>query len=687
MNIKLLFSMPLVRLFLIAILSFSLTLLSTSSVLAQFTLLPSTPESQPSKNNSIWNINRTYICGEAMCSDVIIDGELLLTVTAPPEVKEDKGSSFSADQRGIKIQNTIKRLIQSRVKLALDSPSLMELTSSLSENKTLSDQVSNVLKEQEVESTQKQQNSSQLPDSFQAEIVDIEIGTLNGETVLYAPPQPGITRQKILTVTRSDSIHNSQSIEELAKTWQQSIQQQIASSIQERLVIARKPLDKFWKASRIFLKVLAFSLAIWLIQRRVRQLHRYKRRELHQLHQSMRIDPESIIHQGTKPNKSSKNTDTKAPNSFFESLWNVPLAHLAVDLQVQAFLEKIPAFTLKRQNVLKQQQNLIYLVRIVLFWIQLFLWFFGIAAIFFVYPATRDYEQVLLIQVITLPLIWLFVTLADRVSDFLTDYFLNRWAEEGQLTNPSDKRYSLRVNTYSPAIKKATTLAFWGLGIFWTIQLLGVPTELVASAGFIGLVVTYFSQNLIKDFFNGALILLTDRYVVGDVVAIGDTSGLVEKLNLYITELRNLDGQLITIPNGSVGTVINMTKEWSRVNFEITVSNNSDIDKVTALLKETADQMQQESNWNDLFLEPLSILGVDEFNYTGVTIRALIKTPPLQQWAVGREFRYRVKQAFDKAGIQIGVPQQNLYFNRSNYSINTNSSRHNNHSSDSQYKN
>jgi small conductance mechanosensitive channel len=130
-----------------------------------------------------------------------------------------------------------------------------------------------------------------------------------------------------------------------------------------------------------------------------------------------------------------------------------------------------------------------------------------------------------------------------------------------------------------------------------------------------------------------------------------------------------------------------MTKDWSRVNFEIVVAYQSDIDKVMKILTTVADKMQKESDWNNLFLEPLSILGVDELDHSGIKIRALIKTPPLQQWSVGREFRYRVKQAFDQAGIQIGIPQQKLYFNRSQNLIHSNSNHQDHYSSSAQSSN
>jgi len=128
-------------------------------------------------------------------------------------------------------------------------------------------------------------------------------------------------------------------------------------------------------------------------------------------------------------------------------------------------------------------------------------------------------------------------------------------------------------------------------------------------------------------------------------------------MNLYITALRNLDGQLIIIPNGKISTVVNMTKNWSQVNFTIEVAWNSELQKTMSILQEVADQMYQEKDWKDKMITSADILGIEKIAHDGITIRLIIKTQPSEQWRVGREFRWRVKKAFDKAGISLGIPQ------------------------------
>ena len=160
---------------------------------------------------------------------------------------------------------------------------------------------------------------------------------------------------------------------------------------------------------------------------------------------------------------------------------------------------------------------------------------------------------------------------------------------------------------------------------------------------------------------NGILILATDRYAVGDVIEINGLSGCVESMDLYATSLRNLDGQLTVIPNGKISTVINMTKNWSQVNFTIEIAWDNNIEQVMMILQNTADQMYQEEEWQEKMIASADILGIEHLAHEGIMIRLIIPTEPSMHWAVGREFRWRVKEAFESAGITIGIPQREIW--------------------------
>ncbi|MDJ0575109.1 MAG: mechanosensitive ion channel family protein [Xenococcaceae cyanobacterium MO_234.B1] len=201
------------------------------------------------------------------------------------------------------------------------------------------------------------------------------------------------------------------------------------------------------------------------------------------------------------------------------------------------------------------------------------------------------------------------------------------------------------------------------IGILASLSLLGFDlAPLLAGAGIISLALSFASQNVLKDVINGFLILLEDQFGVGDVIISGDVAGFVENMNLRITQLRNEEGRLITIPNGQITVVQNLSKEWSRVDLMIPVALDSDIDQAIALMNEVAENMGQSREWSTKILEPPLVLGVDHLDHIGATVRVWIKTLPLKQWDVAREYRRRLKIAFDQAQINIGVPHHRFYY-------------------------
>ncbi len=184
---------------------------------------------------------------------------------------------------------------------------------------------------------------------------------------------------------------------------------------------------------------------------------------------------------------------------------------------------------------------------------------------------------------------------------------------------------------------------------------------LLAGAGVVGLAVAFGAQNLIRDYFTGFLILLENQYGINDVVKLGDTSGLVENITLRVTRLRGLDGSVHFIPNGMITVVTNMTHEYSRAVFDIGVAYKEEVDKVMAVLMELAAGMRSDPKFGPLILDDPEMLGVDSFGDSAVVIRFRMKTQPLQQWNVKRELNRRIKNRFDKDGIEIPFPHRTVF--------------------------
>src|SRR5436190_836487 len=174
---------------------------------------------------------------------------------------------------------------------------------------------------------------------------------------------------------------------------------------------------------------------------------------------------------------------------------------------------------------------------------------------------------------------------------------------------------------------------------------------ILASAGIAGLAIGFGAQSLVKDVISGFFILFEDQYSVGDVVKIGDLSGVVERMTLRATVLRNLEGQVHVIPNGNIHTVTVMTKEWARAVVDVTVAMKEDLSNVFQVLNRINARLAQDLQHQ--ILEKPTLLGVEKLDDSGVTIRAIVKTPPLKQADVAREWKRRIKDEFDRAGIEI----------------------------------
>ena len=156
--------------------------------------------------------------------------------------------------------------------------------------------------------------------------------------------------------------------------------------------------------------------------------------------------------------------------------------------------------------------------------------------------------------------------------------------------------------------------------------------------------------------------MLEDQYRVGDVAKIAGVAGLVEDINLRRTTLRDLDYIQHIIPNGEIRVASNYTKEKSRVNLNVEVAYKEDLDKVMGVITKVGQDLADDPEFGPLILDPIKPLRVDSFGESGISIKILGETKPIQQWYVAGEFRKRLKFAFDKEAIEIPFPHRTLYW-------------------------
>ncbi|MEM9803835.1 MAG: mechanosensitive ion channel family protein [Cyanobacteria bacterium P01_D01_bin.56] len=316
-----------------------------------------------------------------------------------------------------------------------------------------------------------------------------------------------------------------------------------------------------------------------------------------------------------------------------------------------------------KRQILWRQARRLYQVKHWLFWLgELLIWGGGGFVILGMFAYTRVWQQPI-IQLLRVPLRIAIALAVSYAVIYLGDIAIDRLflAIYGK-TLPDTlrtQRANLRFSTFSQVAKSILVALVITICALVILAIVGIDLgPLLASAGIIGLALSLASQSLLKDIINGFMILMEDHYGIGDVVVIGDMSGFVETMNLRITQLRNEEGRLITIPNGQINVVQNLSKEWSRVDLKIPVALDDDIDQALDIIKRVADDMSHDPTWQELILETPLLLGVDNIDHMGATVRLWIKTLPLKQWDVAREYRRRLKIAFEEADLDFGVPKQ-----------------------------
>lgn len=221
----------------------------------------------------------------------------------------------------------------------------------------------------------------------------------------------------------------------------------------------------------------------------------------------------------------------------------------------------------------------------------------------------------------------------------------------------ADRRRAAQFRTLSPIIRglvQGILLIFIGLTV---LSELGVKIgPLLAGAGVVGVALGFGAQTLVKDFLTGLFLIIEDIVSVGDNVKIGNFTGRVEAMSLRTIRLRDFDGTLHVFPYSEAQVIHNRTKSFSFAVVQPRISYLADIDRAMAVTKKVGAEMQADETLNQVILEPLEIVGIDEFTDTGMVLKARFKTFPGEQWRVGRELNRRLKQAYDAADIEIGYP-------------------------------
>jgi small-conductance mechanosensitive channel len=249
-----------------------------------------------------------------------------------------------------------------------------------------------------------------------------------------------------------------------------------------------------------------------------------------------------------------------------------------------------------------------------------------------------------------------------QVSKVVTDYLLQpRTTHRG-----STREASRKLKTLAPLVQTLVKVGVVFVSVLVILELIGISTgPFLAGLGIVGLAIGFASQSLIKDVINGLFILFEDSLSVGDIVILRGTGGQVEKVTLRAVTIRDLSGTVHVVPNGTLDMISNMTKDYSRYVLDVRIAYREDVDTVMDILREIDVGMRRDPAYQSDMLEPLEIWGLERFDESAVIIRARLKTRPIQQWRIGREFNRRMKKTFDERGIRIPFPQRTLHWGTS----------------------
>lgn len=281
----------------------------------------------------------------------------------------------------------------------------------------------------------------------------------------------------------------------------------------------------------------------------------------------------------------------------------------------------------------------------------------------FTKPPLSTILDVLRVNGLRILLIVVVAVIALRVSTLLVHgivkALLDREASEGTAQELSAIEVQKRIDTLDELgsrVIRAFVIMIAGIMVLDALELNIGPA--VAGLGVVGIAVGFGAQSLVRDYLNGALILIENQYSKGDVVSIAGVSGAVEDFSLRRTTLRDLDGVVHTVPNGEVKVASNRTRTWARINQNVTVAFGTDIDQAIAVVDELGRTMAADPIWKRRILEPPRVERVESIDERGITLKILGTVRASEQWAAGGEFRKLLLASFARHGIRLPQPPQ-----------------------------
>ena len=310
------------------------------------------------------------------------------------------------------------------------------------------------------------------------------------------------------------------------------------------------------------------------------------------------------------------------------------------------------------QLSLDQQIGINLIIRRILFAIQFVIWFGGMAIILQRFPQTHAFGAWLLRVPLAYAAIPIGVQILRVILDTITKSSIKRVVDQLRESGNGNVRLHARSKTILTVLEELIGYLTVLLGLLLFFYVLKALNIILIAIG----AIAFLSQNVLKDFFQTYFILLEDQYALGDWVQIGNITGQVEKISLRASKVRAKCGDLFTIAHGSFTEVTNFSHCYSGIDLFIDVAYDTDLNRAITVIEQVAQKMRQQNSFWGKYITEVIMKGVENFGDNSITIRLILYTEAAQQWDVAREYRRRLKLAFDQEGIEIPFPQRSIWF-------------------------
>ena len=277
--------------------------------------------------------------------------------------------------------------------------------------------------------------------------------------------------------------------------------------------------------------------------------------------------------------------------------------------------------------------------------------------------------RIILIMAVTMLVNFMLSRLMLRIERRIESRGIN----EGEVLSESRRR----AQTIAGLIRQVLSVSLWLVAMLLIMQETGVEVgPILAGAGIVGVALGFGAQAMVADLIAGFFLILENQVRIGDAARVNGTWGMVEQISFRTLVLRDMSGEVHIFPNGSISTMSNLSIGWAAHVFNIGVAYKEDVDAVVAVIQQVMNEMRVDESYGPLIIEDGEIFGLDDFADSAVVIRGRVRTLPLVNLKVKREFNRRIKLAFDAAGIEIPFPHRTLYYGEASRPFEISSTEH-----------